>query len=135
MKYLLYAFTVFILLFTFSCKSDDDNAESDPTAEICATVMQIPEVTISQTSFQPVENNNQRGYRLTAKITNNTSSTVNGEPKFIMNINGIPHTISGPGICGTIGANETCDYLFFDSRNAGENIDFGATLDCFAYEL
>ena len=129
------AFTL-LLIVLISCNKNDDTQDmrDEIVAQTCANVQEIDEVTISNVAFYSVETDTQYGFILKANFTNNTDVSIEGEPTFVLTINGVPTIQSGRGICGTIPANTICDYDNYLPEDRGTPLD-DFTLHCFEYEL
>ena len=133
MKKQLFILTLLISL--VSCKNDDtQDMRDDIIAQTCANVQDINEVTVSNVAFYSVDTDTQYGFILRADFTNNTDTGVEGEPLFVLTINGINTHVSGRGICGIIPANTICDYDNYMPEDRGTPLD-NFTLHCFEYEL
>jgi hypothetical protein len=125
-------FSIFLLLFILSACNKDDNF---PVADPCADAVVTPEVEFSDVSLQAVDNGDQHGYIIKATIRNVSDSIINGEPTFVFFVDGVPNSVTGSAICGTIHPNSECIYDKYFYRSPDENIDMSVTLDCYYYEL
>lgn len=129
-----YTFSYLILLFFFlSCGNDDSGIEPyDP----CLDYVEISEVTMTDVILTPVNDGNQYGYIVTAIITNNTDTHIQGGRTNInFYVNGIPRLLGGIAICGYIDANSNCEYEYYWELDSNENFDQNPIIACYYYEL
>jgi len=135
---LIFFCSCLITLLLLSCGNDEDNNSNNP----CDPIYFTPVEGVSESNFviQAFNEPDERGYLITALITNDNIQSVSGSPSFVFRENGENITYSTSNTasstsCLTIEAESSCDFefrIYFDqTRNVDNNISFL----CFYYSL
>ncbi|APX99910.1 hypothetical protein [Lacinutrix venerupis] len=129
-------FSSLIILTLLSCGNDDDNNSSNP-----CDLNPFPGVNgVTQSDFliQTFNEPDEKGYLISATITNDNLESVSGKPSFVFRENGEIITYSTSNIasstsCLNIDAESTCDFEFRVYLSQNENIDNNIEFLCFYY--
>ncbi len=130
-------FSLVLLLTTLGCGNDDNAIDLfNPCIE---TLSGWEDIILSDFSIQVIDEPDNRGYLITATITNNSQESRNGFPHFVFRANRIFSTYStsnsaSASSCLDIEASSSCNFstafTFFDQE---ENIDPNPEFLCFYY--
>jgi hypothetical protein len=133
---LKYFFSTLIIFTLLSCGNDDDNNSNNP-----CDLNPFPGVNgVTQSGFliQTFNEPNDKGYLISATITNDNLEAVSGKPSFVFRENGeiITYSTSNSASstsCLNIDAESNCDFEFRVYLSQNENIDSHIELLCFYY--
>ncbi len=125
-----------ILLTLFSCGNDDDNNSVNPCE--LSPFPGVDGVTQSEFMIQTFNEPDEKGYIVSATITNNNFESVSGKPSFVFRENGeiITYSTSNTAFsttCLNIEAESSCDFEFRIYLSLNENIDSNIDFLCFYY--
>ncbi|WP_299365912.1 hypothetical protein [Winogradskyella sp.] len=132
---------VFLLILTFiGCENDDNNNNNNNSTNACE-LDPFPGVSgVTQSNFmvQTFNEPDEKGYFITATITNDNLESVSGSPSFVFRENGEIKTYSTSNTasstsCVNIDAESTCDFEFRVYLSQNENIDDNIQFLCFYY--
>tara|TARA_R110000868_G_scaffold298188_1_gene558427 strand:- start:119 stop:535 length:417 start_codon:yes stop_codon:yes gene_type:complete len=125
-----------LILTLLSCGNNDDNNSNNP-----CELNPFPGVNgVTQSNFliQTFNEPDEKGYLISATITNNNLESVSGEPSFVFRENGEIITFSTSNTasstsCLNIDAESSCEFEFKMYLTANQNIDSNIEFLCFYY--
>lgn len=129
--------TLLLILTVISCGNDDDNNNSANPCEL-NPFPGVNGVTESNFMIEPFNEPDEKGYLITATITNENLESVSGSPSFVFRENGEVITYStsntaSPTSCVNIDAESECDFEFRVFLTQNENVDNNIQFLCFYY--
>ena len=128
---------IFLILTFISCGNDNDNNNSTNPCEL-NPFPGVNGVTQSNFMIQTFNESNEKGYLITATITNENLESVSGSPSFVFRENGEIITYStsntaSPTSCVNIDAESDCEFEFRVFLTQNENVDNNIEFLCFYY--
>lgn len=128
----------FIILMLLSCGNDDDNNFNNPCDPIYFT--KVEGVSESNFNIQVFNDVDEKGYLISALITNDNIQAVSGSPSFVFRENGENITYSTSNAasstsCLTIDAESSCYFEFRIYLDQSKYVDNNISLLCFYYSL
>ena len=126
-----------LTLIIISCGNDDDNGNSTNPCEL-NPFPGVNGVTQSNFMIEAFNEPDEKGYLITATITNENLESVSGSPSFVFRENGeiITYSTSNTASttsCVNIDAESNCDFEFRIYLTQNENIDNNIEFLCFYY--